>query len=215
MTVESLARRYEITRRQPDEFEFILKSQQSAAGKTTKKFSEQIVAVQVPSKNRAESLDEDERANPNTTFDTLERLKPVFDPEGGYCPELVRTKRRCCRRSGRLGKGNGGARVAAARPDRGLRICGGEAHGGGIRSCRSLTQSSGDGGLKGDDLDLRDVNFCSAVIAVNHELRWDPAINVNGGAIAFGIRRWAAAKASLFAWKDNLRASGPTLFSEQ
>jgi acetyl-CoA C-acetyltransferase len=60
-----------------------LRSQQRfAAAQSAGHFTEQIVPVEVPGKKGAALFDKDEHNRPDTTLDTLTRLKPAFRADG-------------------------------------------------------------------------------------------------------------------------------------
>ncbi len=189
VTVESLAKRYQITRGEQDEF--ALRSQAKAkAARQAQKFGREIVAVSAPCKNAVKLVDEDEHPNPDVTLETLGRLKPVFDPDGGItagnssglndgaAAVLVMSEREMrARRMEPIARIASYASAGVEPMDMGL---------GPVEASRKALEKAG---WRGTDLDLMEVNeaFAAQSIAVNRELLWDPArINVNGGAIALG-----------------------------
>jgi acetyl-CoA C-acetyltransferase len=189
VTVESLAKRYQITRREQDEF--ALWSQQKAIAATeSKKLAPETVTMSVPSKKQARFVNEDEHPSPNVSFEALARLKPVFDPEGGItagnssglndgaAAVLVVSERELhARRMKPLARIASYACAGVEPMDMGL---------GPVEASREALEKVG---WRGIDLDLMEVNeaFAAQSIAVNRELQWDPdRINVNGGAIALG-----------------------------
>jgi acetyl-CoA C-acetyltransferase len=78
---EDLVEKYQVTREAQDRW--ALRSQQRfAAAQAGGHFKPQIVAVEVPGKKGAAQFDKDEHNRPDTTIETLARLKPAFRPNG-------------------------------------------------------------------------------------------------------------------------------------
>jgi acetyl-CoA C-acetyltransferase len=78
---EDLVDKYQVTREAQDHW--ALRSQQRfAAAQADGHFQSQIVSVEVPSKKATTQFDKDEHNRPDTTLETLARLKPVFRPDG-------------------------------------------------------------------------------------------------------------------------------------
>ena len=78
---EDLVDKYQVTRDAQDRW--ALRSQQLfAAAQADGRFKSQIVAVEVPGKKGPTQFDKDEHNRPETTLDTLARLKPAFRPNG-------------------------------------------------------------------------------------------------------------------------------------
>ncbi len=74
ITAERVAKRYDISREDQDQF--ALRSQQRySSARQAGFFSEEIVPV--------DGLTHDEQPRPDTTIEGLARLKPAFDPQGG------------------------------------------------------------------------------------------------------------------------------------
>jgi acetyl-CoA C-acetyltransferase len=78
---EDLVEKYQVTREAQDSW--ALGSQQRfVAAQTAGHFKSQIVPVEVPGKKGPTLFDKDEHNRPDTTLETLARLKPVFRPNG-------------------------------------------------------------------------------------------------------------------------------------
>jgi acetyl-CoA C-acetyltransferase len=78
---EDLVEKYQVTREAQDSW--ALRSQQRfAAAQAGGHFKSQIVAVEVPGKKGPAQFDKDEHNRPDTTLETLARLKPAFRPNG-------------------------------------------------------------------------------------------------------------------------------------
>ena len=188
VTVEGLARRYQITRVEQDAF--ALASQQKVkAAKDAGRFDDEIVPIAFSGRD-ARVVFEDEHPNPDTSIEGLSRLKPAFDPEGSST-------------SGNASGLNDGAAAVLVMSERRVtdlgitpmaRIASYASTGvepmemglGPVAASRiALTKA----GWTSADLNLMEVNeaFAAQAIAVNREMGWDASrINVNGGAIALG-----------------------------
>jgi acetyl-CoA C-acetyltransferase len=78
---EDLVEKYQLTREAQDRW--ALRSQQRfAVAQVDGHFKSQIVPVEVPGKKGPTQFDKDEHNRPDTTLDTLARLKPAFRPNG-------------------------------------------------------------------------------------------------------------------------------------
>jgi acetyl-CoA C-acetyltransferase len=189
-TAENVAKQFQITREQQDQF--ALASQQKAeAAQTAGKFKDEIVPVVIKDRKGDISVADDEYPKHGTTIDTLTKLRPAFLKEGGTVTA-----------GNASGINDGGAALtlmsAELAAKRGLtplaRIVAWATAGvdpsimgtGPIPSSRAALKKAG---WKIDDLDLIEANeaFAAQACAVNKDMAWDPAkVNVNGGAIAIG-----------------------------
>jgi acetyl-CoA C-acetyltransferase len=78
---EDLVQKYQVTRDEQDRW--ALRSQQRfASAQAAGHFKAQIVPVEVPGKKGPVQFDKDEHNRPDTTLETLARLKPAFRPDG-------------------------------------------------------------------------------------------------------------------------------------
>ena len=81
VTAENIAKKSSISRRDQDEL--AVQSHQRAAAATAKGyFKEQIVPVEINVKGGVTLFETDEHIRPDTSVESLARLKPVFDPNG-------------------------------------------------------------------------------------------------------------------------------------
>ena len=79
-TAENLARRYDVSRQEQDEFAFA-SQQKAAAGRERR--AKEIVAVEVPGrKDETTLVTEDEHPRADTSLEGLARLKPTFSADG-------------------------------------------------------------------------------------------------------------------------------------
>jgi acetyl-CoA C-acetyltransferase len=188
-TAENVAKQWQITRQQQDEF--AVKSQNKAeAAQKAGKFKDEIVPVTIKSRKGDVVVDNDEYPRHGTTLDAVAKLRPAFEKEGTVT-------------AGNASGINDGAAALvlmkasqAAKENRKVlaRIVSWAHAGvdpsimgtGPIPSSRAALKKAG---WKIDDLDLVEANeaFAAQACAVNKDLGWNPAkVNVNGGAIAIG-----------------------------
>lgn len=188
-TAENVAKQYGITREEQDEF--ALGSQQKAgAAIAAGKFAEQIVPVTIAGRKGDVVVDKDEYPRPDTTLESLSKLRPAFDKDGTVT-------------AGNASGINDGAAVvmlmtAEEATKRGLTplaVVRSWAHAGvspdimGTGPVPASKKALQKAGWSVGDLDLIEANeaFAAQAIAVNKDMGWDVAkVNVNGGAIAIG-----------------------------
>jgi acetyl-CoA C-acetyltransferase len=189
-TAENIAKKYEINRREQDEFAAASQQKAEAAQKEGR-FKDEIIPVEIPQrKGDAIVFDTDEFPRPGTTADGLQKLRPAFDKEGsvtagnasgindGAAAVIVTTEKN----AKKLGL-KSMARVvsyASAGVDPAIM---------GTGPIPASTRCLEKAGWTVDDLDLIEANeaFAAQAISVNRGLRWDASkVNVNGGAIAIG-----------------------------
>jgi acetyl-CoA C-acetyltransferase len=78
---EDLVSRYGISREEQDRW--AARSQQRfSAAQAAGKFEDEIVAVEIPGRKGPTSFDKDEQNRPDTTIETLAKLKPAFRKDG-------------------------------------------------------------------------------------------------------------------------------------
>ena len=188
-TAENLARKFEISREEQDEY--ALRSQQEAKrAKDSCYLSEEIVPVEVVTRKSTTVFDADDHLRPETTLEGLAKLKPAFAKDGfvtaGNASGIVDgaaalvicdedyVKRRNAKPMGRI--------VSWA-------YAGVEPEIMGIGPVPATHLALEKAGLKLSDMDLIEVNeaFAAQYLAVEKELGLDRSLtNVNGGAIALG-----------------------------
>ncbi len=165
--------------------------QRAAAAQKNGHFAEEIAPVQVPQR-RGEPIvvAEDEGIRPDTTAETLGRLRPAFTSDGtitagssspisdGACAVVVMSRAK----ADELGLdwvAEIGAHGNVAGPDNSLQS----------QPANAIKQALAKEGLDVADLDLIEINeaFASVAIQSMRDLDADAAkVNVNGGAIALG-----------------------------
>jgi acetyl-CoA C-acetyltransferase len=189
ITAENVAERYSISR--PDQDAFALESQRRAAAAIkANKFRDEIVPIKISGKKNSYLFSEDEHPRPETTFDTLSKLKPVFKENG-----TVTAGNACGRNDGAAALVLTSSNHAAGQGLKPIaRIIDWAAAGvspelmgiGPVPAVKKLLERTGLG-LK--EIDLVELNeaFASQALAVIRELDLDvERVNVNGGAIALG-----------------------------
>ncbi|MBC7911650.1 MAG: acetyl-CoA C-acetyltransferase [Pyrinomonadaceae bacterium] len=189
-TAENLARRYEISRDEQDQF--ALRSQQRAeAAINSGRFDEEIVPLEIKGrKGETQSFKRDEHFRSGTTLEALGKLKPVFAKDGTVT-------------AGNSSGITDGASALVVMSEEVLRESGAEAEArivdyeiagvapeimgiGPIPAVRALLARQN---LSLDEIDLIELNeaFAAQVIACDRDLGFDAErLNVNGGAIALG-----------------------------
>ena len=188
-TAENVAKAYQITREQQDQF--ALQSQQKASGaQKAGKFKDEIIPVTIKGRKGDVVVSDDEYIRHDASIETMAKLRPAFTKEGTVTAGNA------------SGINDGAAAIvvmtAAEAAKRGLkplaRIASFATAGvdpavmgtGPIPASKKALQRAG---WKKDDLDLVEANeaFAAQACAVNKDLGWDAAkVNVNGGAIAIG-----------------------------
>ena len=188
-TAENVAKKWQITRQQQDEF--AVKSQNKAeAAMKAGKFKDEIAPVTIKSRKGDIVVDTDEYPKAGVTIDGISKLRPAFDKEGSVTAAnasgindgaavVVLMK---ASEAAKLGKTPLARIVSWAHAGVDPAIMGT----GPIPASRAALQKAG---WKVEDLDLIEANeaFAAQACAVNKDLGWDTGkVNVNGGAIAIG-----------------------------
>jgi acetyl-CoA C-acetyltransferase len=189
VTAENVAKKYEVSRQDQDEFALASQSKAEAAQKAGR-FTGEIVPLQIPQKKGTVTFDSDEYPKHGTTLESLAALRPAFSKEGtvtagnasGLNDGAAAVMMMSARRAEQLGL-KPLARIKAY-SSAGLdpSIMGM----GPVSATKLCLQKAG---WTHEDLDLMEINeaFAAQAIAVNRQMGWDTSkINVNGGAIALG-----------------------------
>jgi acetyl-CoA C-acetyltransferase len=189
-TAENVAKEWQITREQQDQFAVASQNKAEAARKAGR-FKDEIAAVSIKEKKGEKIIDTDEYIRDGVTYDSIKDLRPAFLRDGGSVTAANAS-----------GINDGAAAVvlmSAKEADRrGLKPLG---------FIKSWAQAGVDPKVMGSgpipasraalkragwsvaDLDLVEANeaFAAQACAVNKDMGWDPTkVNVNGGAIAIG-----------------------------
>jgi acetyl-CoA acyltransferase 2 len=188
-TAENLARKFEISREEQDEY--ALRSQQEAKrARDAGYFAAEMVPVEIKTRKSTTLFDSDDHMRPETTIEGLAKLRPAFAKDGfvtaGNASGIVDgaaalvvgsediVKRRDLKPLGRI--------VSWA-------YAGVEPEIMGIGPVPATRKALDSASLKLSDMDLVEVNeaFAAQYLAVEKELGLDRSrTNVNGGAIALG-----------------------------
>ncbi|MCF8162510.1 MAG: acetyl-CoA C-acetyltransferase [Sulfuritalea sp.] len=189
ITAENVAKKFNISRTEQDEFALASQNKAEAAQKAGK-FKDEILPVEITSKKGSTLFDSDEYIKHGSTLDGLSSLRPAFSKDGSVTAGNA------------SGLNDGAAAVilmsAQKASDLGLKP---------LAKIRAYSSAGIDPSIMGmgpvsasqlclkkagwthNDLDLMEINeaFAAQAIAVNKEMGWDTSkINVNGGAIAIG-----------------------------
>ena len=188
-TAENVAKQYQITRQQQDEFAVASQNKAEAAQKAGK-FKDEIVPFTIKTRKGDVVVDTDEYPRHGASLDAMGKLKPAFEKDGSVtagnasgindgAAALVLMSAKQAAKEGRtpiariVSWGQAGVDPAIMGT-------------GPIPASRAALRKAG---WKADDLDLIEANeaFAAQACAVNKDLGWDTAkVNVNGGAIAIG-----------------------------
>jgi acetyl-CoA C-acetyltransferase len=165
--------------------------QRAAAAQKNGVFAEEIVPVEIPQRKGEPILvTDDEQIRPETTVESLAKLRPAFAKDGtitaatsspisdGACAIVVMSKVKA-EELGLTWLAEIGAHGNVAGPDNSLHS----------QPANAIKQALGKAGLTPADLDLVEINEAFAAVGVqsSRELGLSPdVVNVNGGAIALG-----------------------------
>ena len=191
ITAENVAKKYEVTRDQQDAFA-VQSHQKAFAAQSSGRFDDEIVSVPLPTwgKPGEKWFNKDEGIRPETTMESLAKLKPAFLNGGtvtagnssqtsdGAAMSLLMSEQKI--------KALGVKPVAVWR---GFAVAGVEPELMGIGPIKAIPKVLKQVGLSLNQIDLFELNeaFASQSLAIIKTLDIDPAkVNVNGGAIAFG-----------------------------
>jgi acetyl-CoA C-acetyltransferase len=188
-TAENVARQFQITREQQDEFALASQNKAEAAQKAGR-FADEIAPFTVKTRKGDIVVDKDEYIRLGATIDAMTKLRPAFSKDGTVTAGNA------------SGLNDGAAAVvlmtAEEAEKRGIeplaRIASWATAGvdpaimgtGPIPASRKALEKAG---WKASDLDLVEANeaFAAQACAVNKDMGWDlDKVNVNGGAIAIG-----------------------------
>ena len=189
VTAENVAKKFNVSRTEQDEFALASQNKAEAAQKAGK-FKDEILPLEIAGKKGSIIFDSDEYIKAGSTLEALSSLRPAFNKEGTVTAGNA------------SGINDGAAAVmmmsASKASQLGLKP---------LAKIRAYASAGLDPSIMGmgpvsasqlclkragwtpQDLDLMEINeaFAAQAIAVNKEMGWDTnKINVNGGAIAIG-----------------------------
>jgi 3-oxoadipyl-CoA thiolase len=192
-TAENVAEQFNVSR--GDQDVFAMRSQmKAAASRAAGRFEREIVAVEIPQKKGdPKRFNVDEFIRPDTTVETLAKLKPAFRPDGGSVT------------AGNSSGLNDGAAALLIASEKGMKeigakplarivataVAGVEPRIMGMGPVPSSRLALARAGLALKDMDVIELNeaFAAQSLACVRELGIaddDPRVNPNGGAIALG-----------------------------
>jgi len=189
-TAENVARQWQITRAQQDEFA-VASQHKASAAKKSGRFKDEIVSVTIKGRKGDVIVAEDEYIRDNVSLEDIAKLRPAFNPKEGTVTAANAS-----------GINDGAAAIVVMKlseaEKRGIqplaRIVSFATAGvdpsimgtGPIPASRRALEKAG---WSKNDLDLIEANeaFAAQACAVNKAIGWDTEkVNVNGGAIAIG-----------------------------
>lgn len=189
MTAEKLSEMYDISRDEQDAFS-ALSHKRAAAARESGRFGKEIVPFEMATRKGTLVVDKDEHIKPETTAETLGKLRPSFKKDGTVTAGNA------------SGINDGAASLVIAGKNavnsHGLKpmarivswgISGVDPEIMGIGPVPAIKQALDRAGMSLDQIDLFEVNeaFAAQYLAVEKELGLDrEKANVNGGAIALG-----------------------------
>ncbi|MFA1821466.1 acetyl-CoA C-acyltransferase [Virgibacillus oceani] len=190
ITAENLAKKYNISREEQDEFA-LASQQKMAAAMEAGRFNEQIVPISIPQrKGEPVIFEKDEHPRPQSSMKGLAKLKPAFAADGsvtaGNSSGLNDAASALVIMSKEKAEELGLAPLAFIRESA---VGGIDPNIMGIGPVPAIKKVMGNYGLDLNDMDLIELNeaFAAQVIACDRELNFNSEIlNVNGGAIAHG-----------------------------
>lgn len=189
VTAENVAKQWQISRDQQDEFAVSSQNKAEAAQKAGK-FADEITPFTVKTRKGETVVDQDEYIRHGATMEAMQKLRPAFDKEGSVTAANA---------SG-LNDGAAATLLMSAEnaEKRGIKplarivsyaTAGLDPTIMGVGPIYASRKALDKAGWKASDLDLVEANeaFAAQACAVNKDMGWDPEIvNVNGGAIAIG-----------------------------
>ena len=191
-TAENLARKFKISRDEQDRFA-VLSQQKWALANEMNIFDDELLAVDVPQRRKDPiHFDTDEHPRPNTTVETLAKLRPAFAQDDEATVTAGNSS----------GVNDGAAALVLMEAGRAkqegrkiLALVGPSASAGvdpatmGLGPVPATQKALSRAGLTIEDIGLFELNeaFAAQSIACTRELGLDlDRVNVNGGAIAIG-----------------------------
>jgi acetyl-CoA C-acetyltransferase len=189
VTAENVARKYDISRAEQDQFALQSQLKAEAAIKAGK-FKDEIIPVEIPTRKGPVVFDTDEYPKHGSTLEALASLRPAFSKDGtvtaGNASGLNDGAAAVIMMSASKAKALGLTPMARVKAYSSAGVDPSIMGMGPVSATRlCLTKA----GWTHEDLDLMEINeaFAAQAIAVNKEMGWDTSkINVNGGAIALG-----------------------------
>jgi len=188
-TAENVAKKYEISRREQDEFAAASQQKAEAAQKAGR-FKAEIAPLEIVARKATTVFDSDEFIRAGTTAEALGELKPAFSKDGtvtaGNASGLNDGAAAVMMMSARKAEKLGLKPLAWVRAYSSAGVDPKIMGMGPVPAAQLCLKKAG---WTHQDLDLMEINeaFAAQAIGVNRQMGWDTSkINVNGGAIAIG-----------------------------
>jgi acetyl-CoA C-acetyltransferase len=188
-TAENVAKKYEISRREQDEFAAASQQRAEAAQKAGR-FKAEIAPLEIVTRKATTVFDSDEFIRAGTTAAALGELKPAFSKDGtvtaGNASGINDGAAAVMMMSARKAEELGLKPLAWVRAYSSAGVDPKIMGMGPVPAAQLCLKKAG---WTHQDLDLMEVNeaFAAQAIGVNRQMGWDTSkINVNGGAIAIG-----------------------------
>lgn len=189
VTAENVAKKYNISREEQDEFSYNSQLKASLASQNGY-FQDQIIPVNITNRQEIIEFAHDEYIRHNASPETLAKLKPAFEQNGTVT-------------AGNSSGINDGAAILLLVSEQALKklnltpmvrmvnhaVAGVDPEIMGIGPYEAVTKLLKKTGWKLNEIDLVEANeaFAAQAIAVNKLLGWDTAkVNITGGSIAIG-----------------------------
>jgi acetyl-CoA acetyltransferase family protein len=189
VTAENLSEQYSISREEQDEFA-ALSHKRAAKAQETGRFAEEIVPVEVTSRKKTITIEQDEHIKPDTTSENISGLRPSFKKDGTVTAANA------------SGINDGAASMVVASGEAVKKhnlkplaeiiswaVAGVDPNVMGIGPVPAIKKALAKAKLTLDDMDIIEVNeaFAAQYLAVEKELGLNrEKTNRNGGAIALG-----------------------------
>jgi acetyl-CoA C-acetyltransferase len=188
-TAENIAKKYDISRREQDEFAAASQQKAEAAQKAGR-FKAEIAPIEIASRKTTMVFESDEFIRAGTTAEALGELKPAFSKDGtvtagnasGINDGAAAVMMMSARKANELG-------MKPLAWVRAYSSAGVDPKIMGMGPVPAAQLCLKKAGWTHEELDLMEINeaFAAQAIGVNRQMGWDTSkINVNGGAIAIG-----------------------------
>lgn len=188
-TAENIAKKYDISRREQDEFAAASQQKAEAAQKAGR-FKAEIAPIEIASRKTIVVFESDEFIRAGTTAEALGELKPAFSKDGtvtagnasGINDGAAAVMMMSARKANELG-------MKPLAWVRAYSSAGVDPKIMGMGPVPAAQLCLKKAGWTHEELDLMEINeaFAAQAIGVNRQMGWDTSkINVNGGAIAIG-----------------------------
>jgi acetyl-CoA C-acetyltransferase len=188
-TAENVAKKYDISRLEQDEFALASQNKAEAAQKAGK-FKDEILPFEIVQKKGSILFDTDEYVKHGATLESLSALRPAFAKDGtvtaGNASGLNDGAAAVMMMSAKMANDLGLKPLARIKAYSSAGLDPSIMGMGPVPAAQLCLKKAG---WSHQDLDLMEINeaFAAQAIAVNRQMGWDTSkINVNGGAIALG-----------------------------